>query len=64
LTVAQNLTLGRGTTAAALEYSPELEPHLGRSAGLLSGGQQQMRAVGRALAANPSVLTIDELSLD
>ena len=63
LTTAQNLRLGRGTLADALAYFPEIEPHLGRQAGLLSGGQQQMLAVARALAGRPSVLMIDELSL-
>jgi branched-chain amino acid transport system ATP-binding protein len=63
LTAAQNLRLGRGTVADALAYFPEIEPHLGRQAGLLSGGQQQMLAVARALAARPSALMIDELSL-
>jgi len=36
---------------------------VGRRAGLLSGGEQQMRAVGRALARQPKLLLIDELSL-
>jgi branched-chain amino acid transport system ATP-binding protein len=63
LTAAQNLRLGRGTIADALAYFPEIEPHLGRQAGLLSGGQQQMLAVARALAGRPSALMIDELSL-
>jgi branched-chain amino acid transport system ATP-binding protein len=63
LTAAQNLRLGRGTIADALAYFPEIEPHLNRQAGLLSGGQQQMLAVARALAGHPKALMIDELSL-
>lgn len=63
LTAAQNLRLGRGSVAEALSYFPEIEPHLRRQAGLLSGGQQQMLAVARALAGRPRALMIDELSL-
>jgi branched-chain amino acid transport system ATP-binding protein len=63
LTVAENLNIGRGSVADALELFPELVPHLKRRAGLLSGGQQQMLAVGRALAARPAALLVDELSL-
>lgn len=63
LSAAQNLRLGRGSIADALAYFPEIEPHLGRQAGLLSGGQQQMLAVARALAGRPRALMIDELSL-
>ncbi|MFC8177228.1 ABC transporter ATP-binding protein [Rhodococcus sp. NPDC057297] len=63
LSVLQNLRLGQGTVDDALVIFPELEPHLTRSAGLLSGGQQQMLAVARALAAKPKVLLVDELSL-
>jgi len=63
LTVAENLRLGRGSTARALELMPELRPLLARRVGALSGGEQQILAVGRALAANPAVLLADELSL-
>jgi ABC-type branched-subunit amino acid transport system ATPase component len=63
LTGRENLSLGRGTVAAALAYFPELEEHLGKKAGLMSGGQQQMLALGRVLAGDPEVLLADELSL-
>jgi len=46
-----------------LEHFPELEPHVNRTVGLLSGGQQQMIAVARAIARGPKVLLADELSL-
>lgn len=58
-----NLRLGRGGVRKAVEFSPELEGHLDRSAGLLSGGQQQMLSVARILAAEPRVILADELSL-
>ena len=58
-----NLRLGRGDLSHALELFPELEPLLPRRAGLLSGGEQQMLILGRALAARPTALIVDELSL-
>jgi ABC-type branched-subunit amino acid transport system ATPase component len=62
LTVAENLRVG-GADRSALERFPELVPLLGRKAGLLSGGEQQILTVARALARNPQVVLADELSL-
>jgi branched-chain amino acid transport system ATP-binding protein len=63
LTVAENLRLGRGSAEAALQHFPELEKRLKLRAGLLSGGEQQMLALGRVMAARPRVILADELSL-
>ena len=53
----------RGRPDQALAFFPELEEHLGKRVGLMSGGQQQMLALGRVLASEPRVLLADELSL-
>lgn len=63
LTARDNLRLGRGTVAEAVSYFPELEAHLDRRSGLLSGGQQQMLSLARILASRPRVILADELSL-
>jgi ABC-type branched-subunit amino acid transport system ATPase component len=63
LSVRGNLRIGPGPVERALELFPELRPLLGRRAGLLSGGEQRMLSTARALAARPSVLLADELSL-
>jgi branched-chain amino acid transport system ATP-binding protein len=46
-----------------IEYFPALEPLMDRRAGLLSGGEQQMLAMGRALTSAPKLLMVDEMSL-
>ncbi|GAA3937839.1 ABC transporter ATP-binding protein [Actinomadura viridis] len=68
LTVEDNLRLGawrvrERDTAAVYALLPGLERLRGRRAGTLSGGEQQMVAVGRALMARPEVIAVDELSL-
>jgi branched-chain amino acid transport system ATP-binding protein len=70
LSVLENLRLGARSRAdfrtalpTVLEYFPELEPLKTRRASLLSGGEQQMLAVGRALVGRPKLLMVDETSL-
>jgi sulfate-transporting ATPase len=63
LTVADNLRLAGVGVERALALFPELEPLLGRSAGLISGGEQQMLTLARALGRQPQLLLADEVSL-
>lgn len=63
LSVRDNLLLGRGGIDGAVAIFPELERLLDRNAGLLSGGEQQMLTVSRALAMRPRLFVADELSL-
>jgi branched-chain amino acid transport system ATP-binding protein len=67
LSVQENLRLGAAKGSAdiaqALTYFPALEPILDRRAGLLSGGEQQMLAMARALTVKPKLLMVDEMSL-
>ncbi len=67
LTVRENLLLaktrGRVNIDLAMDFFPVLVPLIGRRAGLLSGGEQQMLALARAIVAEPKLLMVDEMSL-
>ena len=68
MTVEDNLRLGAWTVrnrdcSRVYDLFPQLGPLRRRRAGTLSGGEQQMVAVGRALMARPDLLAVDELSL-
>jgi branched-chain amino acid transport system ATP-binding protein len=72
LTVDENLTVGGYGRPAAddtvkrervFDYFPRLYERRTQLAGSLSGGEQQMLAIGRALMAAPQILLVDELSL-
>jgi len=65
MTVAENLDVAHSRSGAKppvepLELLPELKEHLGRAAGRLSGGQQQMLAIARAVAGAPQAIMLDE----
>ncbi|MDQ2857756.1 MAG: ABC transporter ATP-binding protein [Candidatus Eremiobacteraeota bacterium] len=62
LQLAENGRTGHWTIARVLEHLPKLAELSSRKAGRLSGGEQEMLAIGRALVANPRLLLVDEPS--
>jgi ABC-type branched-subunit amino acid transport system ATPase component len=69
LTVAENLEMGRTAGGAkpsrikqVLEYFPRLGERLSQAAGTMSGGEQQMLAIGRGLMTHPRLILLDEPS--
>lgn len=69
LTVRENLFLGwlmargaRDRMDEVLNYFPRLRERLNQAAGTLSGGEQRMLSIGRALMTNPQVMLLDEPS--
>jgi branched-chain amino acid transport system ATP-binding protein len=63
LTVAENFKVAHCPVDQSLELFPELAPLLNRKAGSLSGGEQQMLTLARAIVRKPRLLLVDELSL-
>ena len=70
MTVAENLEMGRIASGRGgenrldevLTYFPRLQERMGQQAGTMSGGEQQMLAIGRGLMANPKLMLLDEPS--
>ena len=73
MTVRENLEMGafpkrgrpmlKGSMARVFELFPKLRERMHQRGGTLSGGEQQMLAIGRALMSLPELLLVDELSL-
>jgi branched-chain amino acid transport system ATP-binding protein len=63
LTVAENLRLSQGAVSRAYELFPALKQLANRRVGQLSGGEQQMLALGRALCGDAKLFIADEISL-